>query len=121
MRDVVVLGGGPAGATAATLLAQQGHDVLVLEKERFPRAHVGESLLPAVVPVLERLGIDLGKAGFLIKRGAEFVDEATGGHVEFSFTEGRNYVEVDLDTGEVRHRFALSPFQLDGVLRRPGH
>ena len=43
------------------------------------------------------------------------------GPVEFSFTEGRNHVEVDLDTGEVRHRFALSPFQLDGVLRRPGH
>jgi glycine/D-amino acid oxidase-like deaminating enzyme len=46
MRDVIVIGGGPAGSTAATLLAQQGFSVTLLERERFPRFQIGESLLP---------------------------------------------------------------------------
>jgi flavin-dependent dehydrogenase len=45
-REVVVIGGGPADSSAAALLARSGHDVLLLEKVRFPREHVGESLLP---------------------------------------------------------------------------
>ena len=44
--DVIVIGGGPAGSTAAALLARAGHSVLLLEKSKFPREHVGESLLP---------------------------------------------------------------------------
>jgi len=55
--DAVVLGGGPAGSTVATLLAQAGQDVVVLEKEHFPRYHIGESLLPATVAIWERLGV----------------------------------------------------------------
>lgn len=55
--DVIVIGGGPAGSTAAGLLAKAGRDVLLLEKEKFPRYHVGESLVPGVVPVLEELGV----------------------------------------------------------------
>lgn len=55
--DALVIGGGPAGATAAGLLAQQGYDVAVLEREKFPRYHVGESLVPGVMPVLDRLGL----------------------------------------------------------------
>ena len=73
--DVIVVGGGPAGSTAATMLARQGAGVLLLERERFPRDHVGESLLPASVPVLEELGV-LGavqEAGFLPKWGATMV------------------------------------------------
>ena len=73
--DVIVVGGGPAGSTAATMLARQGAQVLLLERERFPRDHVGESLLPASVPVLEELGV-LGavqEAGFLPKWGATMV------------------------------------------------
>ncbi|MFO0817713.1 MAG: NAD(P)/FAD-dependent oxidoreductase [Pirellulales bacterium] len=53
--DVVVIGGGPSGTTAATFLAQQGHKVQLFERERFPRFHIGESLIPETYWVLERL------------------------------------------------------------------
>lgn len=56
-HDAVILGGGPAGSTAANLLASQGLDVVVVEKEHFPRFHIGESLLPATVNIFERLGV----------------------------------------------------------------
>lgn len=55
-RDIVVIGGGPGGSTCATLLADQGYRVTLLERARFPREHVGESLLPASIPVLEQIG-----------------------------------------------------------------
>ncbi len=75
MSRVIVIGGGPGGSTAATMLARQGHDVTVLERERFPRDHIGESLLPASLPVLEALGVReaLEAAGFLKKWGATMV------------------------------------------------
>ena len=73
--DVAVIGGGPAGSAAATMLAQQGWRVVLLERERFPREHVGESLLPASMPVLEELGAmdAVQAAGFLPKYGATMV------------------------------------------------
>ena len=73
--DVVVIGGGPGGSTTATMLARQGADVLLLEREHFPREHVGESLLPASIPVLEELGVlpAVEQAGFLRKWGATMV------------------------------------------------
>jgi FAD-dependent halogenase len=75
MGDVVVVGGGPGGSTTATMLARQGHRVTLLERERFPRAHVGESLLPATVPILEALGVrdEIERAGCLRKFGATMV------------------------------------------------
>ena len=73
--DVAVIGGGPAGSSAATMLARQGLCVVLLERERFPREHVGESLLPASMPVLEELGAmeAVASAGFLPKYGATMV------------------------------------------------
>jgi flavin-dependent dehydrogenase len=73
--DVIVIGGGPAGSAAATMLARKGWQVILLEREQFPRDHVGESLLPASIPVLEELGAlpAVEKAGFLPKYGATMV------------------------------------------------
>ena len=75
MSCVIVIGGGPAGSTAATMLARQGHHVALLERERFPRDHIGESLLPASIPILEMLGVReaMEQAGFLKKWGATMV------------------------------------------------
>jgi halogenation protein CepH len=73
--DVVVVGGGPAGSTLAALVALQGHRVLVLEKEKFPRYQIGESLLPSTIHGICRLtgaADELAKAGFTRKRGGTF-------------------------------------------------
>lgn len=70
--DVLVIGGGPAGAAAATILARRGRRVLVVERERFPRFHVGESLIPETNRYLDALGVreQVFAAGFPVKRGA---------------------------------------------------
>ena len=75
--EVVVIGGGPAGSTTATLLAQQGRTVRLLERERFPRYHVGESLIPETFWVLGRLGIlpTLRGGPFVEKHSVQFVSE----------------------------------------------
>ncbi|HEY0664422.1 MAG TPA: NAD(P)/FAD-dependent oxidoreductase, partial [Thiobacillaceae bacterium] len=72
--DVLVIGGGPAGSTVAPLLAEKGHRVVLLEKARHPRFHIGESLLPANLPLFERLGVaEEVRAIGMEKWGAEFV------------------------------------------------
>ena len=72
--DVLVIGGGPAGSTAAALLARRGHRVTLLEKAHHPRFHIGESLLPANMPLLDQLGVtdEVAKLG-MEKWGIEFV------------------------------------------------
>ena len=71
--DVVVIGGGPGGSTAAALLAEAGHRVVLLEKSHHPRFHIGESLLPASLPLLQRLGVaSQVEAIGLTKHGVEF-------------------------------------------------
>jgi flavin-dependent dehydrogenase len=72
--DVLVIGGGPAGSTVAALLAQKGHRVTLIEKARHPRFHIGESLLPANLPLLEELGVaEEVRAIGMMKWAAEFV------------------------------------------------
>lgn len=71
--DVLVIGGGPGGTTAATMLARKGWKVLLLEKDSHPRFHIGESLLPCNLPIFDELGVlekvrDLG----VLKLGADF-------------------------------------------------
>jgi len=68
-HDVLIIGAGPSGCSAATMLADQGHDVLVLEREKFPRYHVGESLIPFTFPALDRLGlVDWMKSSHFTKK-----------------------------------------------------
>jgi flavin-dependent dehydrogenase len=85
--DVIIIGAGPAGSCAAALLADQGHKVLIIEREVFPRFHIGESLLPACIPALERMGIEVDPEIYVIKDGAHFLCEATDRGQKFSFSE----------------------------------
>ena len=86
--DVVVIGAGPAGSTIATLLAERGHQVVLLEKEAHPRFHIGESLLPANVPLFEKLGVadEMRKVG-MEKWGATFVNMWDGRTSGFQFAD----------------------------------
>ena len=89
--EVLVIGGGPAGSTAAGLLAEYGYGVVLLEKARHPRFHIGESLLPANLPLLERLGVaDEVRAIGMEKWGAEFVSPWDGRRQEFQFANAWN-------------------------------
>lgn len=88
MHDVAVIGGGPGGSTAAALLAAAGRDVLLLERDRFPRFHIGESLLPWNMEIFQRLGVvERLKERFLEKWGVEFITSDGSNRSLFYFEE----------------------------------
>src|SRR6516164_10826920 len=84
--DVLVVGGGPAGSTIAALLAEKCRHVVVLEKDRFPRFHIGESLLPLNLPLFDRLGVaDEVKRVGVYKPGAEVISDEHAQAATFRF------------------------------------
>jgi hypothetical protein len=86
VNDVIVIGGGPAGSTVASFLAMKGHQVLLLEKEKFPRDHVGESLLPFCYKIFDQLGLlPQMKAGYVRKPGVRFIDKDGIGSTTWCF------------------------------------
>ena len=111
--DVVVVGGGPGGSSTATFLADGGLRVALFERERFPRFHVGESLMPATMLLLEELGARaaIEERGFQLKYGATFIDEDNNAATQtFYFLPGQpwpNYSyqvpRADFDTVLLEH------------------
>ena len=91
--EVVVIGGGPAGSTAAALLAERGRRVTLLEKSRFPRYHVGESLMPYCWYTLDRLGVvdAVERAGFTHKYSVQFVKPDGSLSAPFYFKQHRDH------------------------------
>ena len=88
--DAIIIGGGPAGATAAMLLARGGAQVLVLERATFPRFHIGESLLPRNFPLIQELGLEpqLRKLPHVPKLGVEFGMGDGTPSARFTFDQG---------------------------------
>jgi flavin-dependent dehydrogenase len=106
---VIIAGAGPGGTSAAIVLAEAGVRVLVLEREIFPRWHIGESLLPSVETIVNDLGIEPDPNLFLFKGGAQFICEETGRHQSFDFNEAL--------PGPQRYAWHVERAQFDTVLR----
>src|SRR5213596_3972091 len=86
--EAIIIGGGPAGAAAAAVLAEHGRRVLVLEREKFPRYHIGESLLPFTFHPLQRLGLieKMRKSAFVKKYSVQFVSQSGKASQPFYFS-----------------------------------
>lgn len=110
-HDVVVIGGGPAGSTLSTLLARRGHDVLLLEKEKFPRFHIGESITAFGFKVFKQLGVyeRLKELNYVKKKGLEFVMRDK--NLEMFF-----YTDEPNEPDELPWAFQMARADLDQVL-----
>lgn len=88
-HDVIIIGGGPSGATAATLLSDYGHKVLVLERGKFPRHHIGESLMPNTYWTFKRLGMleKMKASNFTVKESVQFVTPSGKDSAPFFFPD----------------------------------
>ena len=106
--DVVVIGGGPAGSTVSTLIAQHGYRVQLFEREHFPRFHIGESLIPETYWVLERLGMldKLRKSHFVKKHSVQFVNANGKQSAPFYFWDNKPH-ECSQTWQVVRSEFDL--------------
>lgn len=111
--DVIVVGGGPAGSTVASLVAKRGHRVLLLEKETFPRYQIGESLLPATVHgVAHLLGVadELKNANFTVKHGGTFKWGASEQPWTFDFATSRRMA------GPTSYAYQVERMRFDQIL-----
>ncbi len=104
--DVVIVGGGPAGSTAAAILGAAGHRTLVIERSQFPRFHIGESLMPETYWVFERIGMldKLKRSDFVRKYSVQFFNASGSMSAPFYFDE-RNPHECSVTWQVLRSRF----------------
>jgi flavin-dependent dehydrogenase len=111
--DVVVIGGGPAGSTASTLIAQAGHKVALFERDRFPRFHIGESLIPETYWVLKRLNMlpKMQASHFIKKYSVQFVTDKGKLSEPFYFVEHKPH--------ECSQTWQVRRSEFDTTIRRP--
>jgi flavin-dependent dehydrogenase len=110
MYDVAIIGGGPAGSTAATLLSRAGRRVVVFEREKFPRFHIGESLLPFSMKTFTRLGLHekFLRAGFLKKFGGEMFGACS--------EKGNKFYFKDAFRSQTDHAYQVTRGDFDKIL-----
>jgi halogenation protein CepH len=110
--DVAIVGGGPAGSTTAALLAKKGYSVVLVEKEKFPRYHIGESTVPGILPVFEELGIteEIERHAFVVKKGITLV----WGRDRDPWSVG--FAEAGPLTGPYDHAFQFVRAEFDTIL-----
>jgi flavin-dependent dehydrogenase len=108
--DVAIIGGGPAGSTAAALLARAGRRVIVFEREKFPRFHIGESLLPFSMKAFTRLGLHekFSRAGFMKKFGGEMFGACS--------EKGNKFYFKDAFRSQTDHAYQVTRADFDKVL-----
>ncbi|MBI5763492.1 MAG: tryptophan 7-halogenase [Planctomycetes bacterium] len=108
--DVIVIGGGPSGSTASTILADYGYSVLQLERTKFPRHHIGESLIPHTYWTLKRIGMleQMKSSNFVVKESVQFINSTGRESAPFFFP--------DRDPGEWSYTWQVHRDKFDQML-----